>query len=1073
MGSWFLEKKQNGQQQPAMTALRIQSSLQGTPWPLLWGRNRLAGNLIWYGDFTAWPVNNAKQGGGKGGGGENSGSGSVTYNYSASFAIGICQGPIRDVRTTWVNKAIASASGLGSTTTPKFDGVDNFFNLGFEVFTGTETQLPWGYLSSVHPTEALNYRELSYVAQPNVQLGDSAELPLYSFEVTGEIAFGAGEAATDLPDANPRDVVVDYLTDPLRGLPGWPAARLATLDQYATYALALGLLVSPIETEAREASAFLSDLFEATNSVPRWSSGKLDVIPLGDTVVTGNGVTFTPDVTPLFDLTNDDLLPIDDGNVIGVNRKPPNTRLNVVRMECLDRLNNYDPVVIDDKDEASIQQYGPRPGDVVRAHFFCLAAAARLSVHLKLLRQQIANTYTFMLPPRFIVLDIEDLVTLTRPEIALVRQPVRIIEIAEGDDGSLTFTAEEYLGTAGAPLFGTEATAGYVPNTNAAPGGINDPLIFEPTDELGGGLWVWAAVSGADPSNWGGCNVYASYDDVTYSYIGRQVGPARTGVLTAGLPSFPTNLIGPTIDTVNTLKVDLSQSGGELVSATQADALALNTACYVGGEIIAYETATLTGPNAYDLTYLVRDAFGTEANNVLHPVGTRVARLDSQILKIPYDQTRIGSTIYLKFQSFNPWGGGQQDVSALAPYLYKLTGVALTSPLPNVTDVRTVFEAGFTKIWWEEVNDFRNGIRYIIRKGDTFEGGQDLGTLAHPPFIAFGAGTYWIRAICQPLADLFVYSETPESITIQGNMLTENIIQTTDFQALGWPGIYTNVGKEGTDPTAVLRLVGAESILDNPDILNTPNILDSGIIAIDGTYTTDPVSTTLNVGYVADCAVNITWTTAGIHIGADILADPDFLNNPDVLSAATGAYVAVWIEVRTATTSTGDVYAPTDIFDTTDVPDVYYADVQWGAWQRYVPGVYRAQFIQYRARFTTLDPSVIAYLRSMLVQVTIPARVDHYIGNTVPGTTPGPAGLTITFEPDDAAAAKPFNGGPLVGGAGNHPLPAITISWPGHAGINYVIDSLTLSAVTFHFVDGSGVPLTGSVTGVNIVATGY
>lgn len=1067
MGSWFLEKKQNGQQQPPMTALRLQSSVQGTPWALGWGRNRLAGNLIWYGDFTSWPANNGAQGGGKGGGGgANGGSGSVTYNYSASFAIGICQGPIRDVLTTWINKAKATATGAGSGISPIFSpGSDNpFFNLGFEVFDGAEDQAAWGYLASVHPTEALNYRELAYVAQPNVQLGDSPELPAYSFEVTFDIAFGAGEDQEDLPDANPRDVVVDYLTDPLRGIPGWPLARVAPLDDYATYARALGLLVSPIEAESREASAFLSDLFRATNSSPRWSGGRLDVVPLGDTAVTGNGVTFTPNVTPQYDLTNDHFLPLDEGVVIGVLRKPPNARLNTIRMEILDRQNDYNPVVIEDKDEASIQEYGARPSDVMRAHFFCLATAARLSCHLQLGREQIPNTYRFRLPPRFVLLDIEDIVTLTRPEIAMFRQPVRIIEITEEDDGAFTMTAEEYLGTAGAPAYGTEAVAGYAPNTNAPPGGINTPLLFEPTDELAGGLFVWAAISGTDPQNWGGANVYASYDDVTYEYIGRQVGPSRTGVLTADLPSFPSNLTGPTIDTANTLKVDLSQSGGQLQSGTQQDALALNTACYVGGEIIAYVTATLTGPDAYDLTYLVRDAYGTEAQNVLHPSGSQFARLDSQILKIPYDQTRIGSTIYLKFQSFNPWGGGQQDVSALAPYTYNLTGVALTSPLPNVTNIRTVFEAGFTKIWWEEIEDFRNGIRYIIRKGPTFEGGQDLGSLAHPPFIAFGEGTYWIRAVCQPLPSLFVYSETPESITIQGNMLTTNIVQTTDFQALGWPGTYENVGKEGSDPTALLRLTGATSILDDPDILANPNILDSGVVETDGTYTAN--LSILDVGYVADCYVNITWETAGIPVGADILANPDILNTPDILNAATGEFVEVWIEVRTASAITGDVYGPTDIFDTVEVPDVYTTGYQWGEWQRYVPGVYRAQYIEYRARFSTIDPKVIAYLRSLVVQVSIPARIDHYLGNTV-----GTGGLTITFEPDDAASPKPFNGGPLVGGTGNHPLPAISMDWPAHPEVNFVIDSLTLSAVTFHFEDAIGTHV--AVSGVDVVATGY
>lgn len=1062
MGSWFLAKKQDTQQTQPMTALRVQSSVQGKPHPLLWGRNRLAGNLIWYGDFTSVQVNTGQgSSGGKGGvtgGGGKGQQGSISYTYNVSAALGLCEGPIVEVLTVWANKAIATATGrVGAGGAGQ--------NLGFEVFIGDYSQTAWGYLASLHPGEALNYRGLAYVAQAGIDLGSTTELSNYSFEVTG----GISNAAAGIPDANPRDVVVDYLTNPHYGVPGWPAGRLASMAQYAAYCQASGLLVSPVETDSREAAAFLADLFTATNSSPRWSSGKLDVIPWGDSQISGNGVTYFPQVTPLYDLTNDDFLPMSSGGSgdqpIRSVRKAPNERLNVIRIEYLNRSNNYDPDVVDDKDQASIQQYGERPSDVRHAHFFCLTDAARLSAHLQLGRQQIPNTYEFMLPSKFILPDVEDIVTLTRAESVLFRQPVRITEIKENDDGSLTFTAEEYLGTAGAPLYGVQATAGFTPNTNVDPGGINDPILFEPTDELGGGLQVWAAVCGLNHALWGGCNVFASYDGVTYQFVDRISGPSRMGVLSSALAAFPVNPIGPTIDITNTLQVDLTQSSGQLLSGTQLDAQSLNTACYVDGEIIAYQTATLTGTSKYNLNYLVRDSFGTESRNVLHPAGSKFARLDSQILQVPFDQTRIGATISLKFQSFNVWGGGLQDISTLPVYTYVLTGSALASPLPPVTNVRTVFEAGFTKIWWEEVEDFRQGIRYIIRKGDTFGGGQDLGILAHPPFIAFGAGIYWIMPTCQPLANLIVFGETPQSITIAGNMLTENIVQTTNFQALGWPGIYDHVDKEGVDPTAFLRLVGAASVLADPDILANPDVLNSGIIATSGSYIADPLTCSLNVGYVADCFVNITWTSAGIHLGENVLADPDFLNSPDVLGSSGGAFVEVWIEVRWATTATGDMFGPADMFGP-DVPDWFNSGIQWNEWQRYVPGVYRAQYLEYRVVFSTLDPTIVAYLTSMVAQVSIPARIDHYIGNSV-----GTGGLTIVFEPDDASVAKPFNGGPLVGGVGNHPLPAVQMDWPGHAAVNFVIDAISLAQMTFHFEDATGTHV--AVSGVDTIVEGY
>jgi len=109
---------------------------------------------------------------------------------------------------------------------------------------------------------------------------------------------------------------------------------------------------------------------------------------------------------------------------------------------------------------------------------------------------------------------------------------------------------------------------------------------------------------------------------------------------------------------------------------------------------------------------------------------------------------------------------------------------------------------------------------------------------------------------------------------------------------------------------------------------------------------------------------------------------------------------------------------------------------------------------------------VVAFLNAMTAQISIPARIDHYVNQTVPTT-----GTTITFQPDNAAVASPFNGGPLSGGVGNHPLPALNFTWPGNPGINYVIDAISLSSVTFHFVNGSGAAV--AVSGVNVIAEGF
>lgn len=1062
------------------TSLRIQTSLEGKPRARGWGQTRIPGNLIWYGDFyaIAQQSSNPASSGGKGGifsTSQPSASSSSGYNYFASLELAICEGPVASIGPRmWASKATTTLGDSG---------------LGW--FSGSGAQTPWSYLTTAHgPTpglqlivdfftghftvpagnhigEALAYPFTAYVFG-NVALGSSAELPNWTFEVT----FGVANGAPGVIDACLTDFVADFLSNLISGVAGWGPTFNGDWTNARVYTLAVGLVISYALTDQTSAQSFLSEVLESANLMPVWSDAVLKLVPRGDTQVTGNGVTYVPPAAPLYDLDDSDFLPNQAGfgssntDPIAGQRKSPREQDNIVNVEWLDRTSDYNPAIVPAQDDGAILLYGQRNSSGTRSwHWYQTVSAASMAAQLALGREQVANNYSFTLRPRYILLDCGDIVSITDPAIGLFRQWVRILDIQENQDRTLNFLVEECLaGTGAAPTYGREVSTGSIPNYNLDPGGVNPPIVFEPTDQLANGLAIWVAVSGQDQSIYGGCDVWASYDGVTYQRVpgGRIYGDSRMGKLVNPLPAFPVNQTDQTIDNVNTLRVDLTESGGELVSGAQADALALNTACYVGGEIIAYQTATLAGTSVYDLTYLVRNAFGTEDENVLHPAGTDFVRLDNSIVKIPFDQTRIGSSIFLKFLPFNVWGGGGASLSDAPAFNYQITGSALASPLPVVTNVRTVYEAGFSKIWWEEVQDFRTGIRYIIKKGPSYTGAQDLGSLAHPPFVAFGPGVYWIIATAQPLPDLLVFGETPVSITIQGNMLLLNVIQSTDWQAIAWPGTFTNVGKEGTDPTALLRLTATGSFLDLTNVLTTPDILNLGQVATSGSYVTADANV-LNIGYVANCYVNASWTSLGIPINSDILSNPDILNTADILSSASSVFVNVWVDIRFATDNVSDVYSPTDIFS---VPDVYAGQIQWGAWQRFVPGVYNAQFIQYRVVFQSLSPSIIAYLTTFTTSVTIPPRIDHYVGNSV-----GTGGITIIFEPDNATAAKPFNGGTLVGGINNHPLPQVTMDWPGHPGVNFVIDALSLSQVTFHFEDGTGTHI--ALTNVDVVAEGY
>lgn len=94
------KRKSTASVEPKLGALRIQTSIYGLTIPVVFGRNRLPLNLLWYGDFRAIKHTETTETG-KGGGGSPS---RIYYTYSASVVMGLAEGPITGVRTIWRGK---------------------------------------------------------------------------------------------------------------------------------------------------------------------------------------------------------------------------------------------------------------------------------------------------------------------------------------------------------------------------------------------------------------------------------------------------------------------------------------------------------------------------------------------------------------------------------------------------------------------------------------------------------------------------------------------------------------------------------------------------------------------------------------------------------------------------------------------------------------------------------------------------------------------------------------------------------------------------------------------------------
>ena len=363
---------------------------------------------------------------------------------------------------------------------------------------------------------------------------------------------------------------------------------------------------------------------------------------------------------------------------VHIARSTPADANNMIEVECLDRSNNYNTTIVEAFDQASIDLYGVRRDTSLKANAIVDATyAAPIAAQLLLQRSlYFRNTYTFRLGWKYCLLEPMDLVQISDSRLGASALTVRVTAVEEDDEGTLSITAEDFLGGySTAMLYPKQGAAGYVPNYNSAPADVNPPLIFEPpAGLLSGDLEIWVGLSGGP--NWGLAQVWISSDGSSYALAGTVEGPATQGVLTADLPPHSSP------DSQGILSVDLTESRGSLVSVSATDAQNLVTLSYVGGELLAYQTATLTGTSEYSLTTLYRGAYGTTIAD--HPSGSQYALLNGAIGHFPYPANLIGQTVYLKFVSLNIVGGGLQDLASVPAYTYTITGAG-KAPVTVVT----------------------------------------------------------------------------------------------------------------------------------------------------------------------------------------------------------------------------------------------------------------------------------------------------------------------------------------------------------------------------------------------------
>src|SRR5947209_8289178 len=329
----------NSTAQTVYTGIQIQTSAQGVCIPIVWGKARIAPNLIWYNNFQAHKQSS------KGGGGKGGTKGSGNYTYTASVLLALCEGPINAIAAVWADQT-------------EYTGGTGLTKLNLTLATGTAGQGVWAFLASNYPSQALAYAYTAYLYTETYQLGASAALPNHNFEVEGIYCFDFAHGSNGQGDINPGFIIPDFLTNPQYALEIPAGAIDATsLAFYQTYCTAQGIAFSPALTSQEQVSQILDRWAALSNTWIFWSGGSLKFVPLGDSTVTNGSVTYTPNLTIRYALSYDDFIAAPStgsgggGGPIQVTRADPADCPNHVKLEIKDRGNAYNSAPVEWQDQ--------------------------------------------------------------------------------------------------------------------------------------------------------------------------------------------------------------------------------------------------------------------------------------------------------------------------------------------------------------------------------------------------------------------------------------------------------------------------------------------------------------------------------------------------------------------------------------------------------------------------------------------------------------------------------------------------------------------------------------------------
>lgn len=231
--------------------LRLTGSGEGDAIAQVYGRMRVAGQIIWATEFRE-EVNVSRAGGGKG---APKGPSVRQFSYSVSVALALCEGEISHVGRVWADGTEVARDSLT-----------------MRVYAGTRDQLPDPRIEAVEGVGTVSaYRGTAYVVIEDLELGEFGNrVPQFTFEVTRPSQADQDPAGLD-PVRSVRAVAL---------LPGSGEYTLATTPVTMNFGPGSSRLAN-VNTPSGK-SDFTTALESMTGELPHCGSTSLVVSWFGD-----------------------------------------------------------------------------------------------------------------------------------------------------------------------------------------------------------------------------------------------------------------------------------------------------------------------------------------------------------------------------------------------------------------------------------------------------------------------------------------------------------------------------------------------------------------------------------------------------------------------------------------------------------------------------------------------------------------------------------------------------------------------------------------------------------------------